>query len=435
MAEIEMLNEELPLGAAGGKSLPEAIKEKYLTEDEPLSGMILGQVNIISNLPAIKDSNSGAINLPPCLALNYCCIVGAGDEGEVERLCKNVVELDLSENSLSEWKEVLSITGQIPKLRFLNLSSNPLSTDIPVQLAPVPPMAGITNLVLNNTQVPWSTVHVLLDGTPRLEQLHLSLNKYGMVDSASKAYHSVKLLQFNRNDITDWTDVTKLGQMFPCLESFYLSENDVRGLTNAVGPHFPSLRSVCLSETGLASWEEIDALAAFPVLAEVRLKRVPLAEAYDEKERHQLMIARLTRRVTRLNGSRIGETEREQAERAFIRYYMNQEDKPARYHELVATYGNLNPLADVDLRPKTHVHCLVRFEDKCQEWDIPVKQTCGQLKQSLQEFAGLPTSKFRVWYLNRAYTEGCGPTLLQYPGRLLYALRIQDGDEFIIDRK
>ena len=54
MAEMELLNEELPLGAAEGRSLPEAIKEKYLTDDEPLSGMILGQVNIISNLPVIK---------------------------------------------------------------------------------------------------------------------------------------------------------------------------------------------------------------------------------------------------------------------------------------------------------------------------------------------------------------------------------------------
>ncbi|XP_038065672.1 tubulin-specific chaperone cofactor E-like protein isoform X2 [Patiria miniata] len=434
MADMELLSAELPLEAADGKSLPEAIKDKYFN-DEPLSGMILGQVNIISNMPVLKDSRSGAINLPPCLALNYCCIVGAGDQGEVEKMCKNVTELDLSENSLSKWQEVLSITGQIPQLCFLNLSSNPLSTAMPAHLAPVPLMAGITNLVLNNTKVPWSTVHVLLDGTPRLEQLHLSLNDYGAVHPADKSYPTVTLLQFNRNQITDWTDVTKLGQMFPNLECFFVSENDVRGLTESVGAHFPGLKSLCLSETGLASWEEIDALASFPALTEVRLKRVPLAEAYGEKERHQLMIARLTRRVTRLNGSRIGDTEREQAERAFIRHYMNREDKPKRYHELIETYGNLNPLANVDLRPKTHVKCLVRFEDTSQEVNISVKQTVGQFKQTLQDFVGLPPSQFRLWYCDQEMMRGCGATLLRYPGKLLYSLRIQDGDEFVIDRK
>ena len=33
--------------------------------------------------------------------------------------------------------------------------------------------------------------------------------------------------------------------------------------------------------------------------------------------------------------------EREDAERGFIRFYLNEEEKPSRYHELVEVHGNL----------------------------------------------------------------------------------------------
>jgi hypothetical protein len=43
--------------------------------------------------------------------------------------------------------------------------------------------------------------------------------------------------------------------------------------------------------------------------------------------------------------------------RAFIRFYMDEspENQPERYHELVRVHGKLVPLANVNMKPDTHV--------------------------------------------------------------------------------
>ena len=41
---------------------------------------------------------------------------------------------------------------------------------------------------------------------------------------------------------------------------------------------------------------------------------------------------------------------------------MDEENKPKRYHELVAIHGHLDPLVNVDMEPATQVK--VRFEIK-----------------------------------------------------------------------
>lgn len=62
--------------------------------------------------------------------------------------------------------------------------------------------------------------------------------------------------------------------------------------------------------------------------------------------------------VQTLNGGGIiSDEEREDAERAFIRYYMDkpESDRPARYNELIGKHGKLDPLVNIDLRPEKRV--------------------------------------------------------------------------------
>ena len=54
------------------------------------------------------------------------------------------------------------------------------------------------------------------------------------------------------------------------------------------------------------------------------------SQALEEKQRRQQIIARLPN-IERLNGSPVLEGEREDAERAFIRLYMDQDVKPNRW--------------------------------------------------------------------------------------------------------
>lgn len=68
-------------------------------------------------------------------------------------------------------------------------------------------------------------------------------------------------------------------------------------------------------------------------------------------------------------GGTIGAEEREDSERAFIRYYMDkpEADRPAaRYEELLKKHGKLDPLVNIDLRPEKKVF---------------IKFTCGKVSE------------------------------------------------------
>ena len=58
-------------------------------------------------------------------------------------------------------------------------------------------------------------------------------------------------------------------------------------------------------------------------------KSLHFIQGMEEKPRRQRVIAYLPK-VERLNGSPVGTTEREDAERAFIRLFLDTEDKPQR---------------------------------------------------------------------------------------------------------
>lgn len=52
------------------------------------------------------DSASGQFRVPENLSLDSCGISSAGPLDELTEMCSNVVELDLSDNSIASWDEV-----------------------------------------------------------------------------------------------------------------------------------------------------------------------------------------------------------------------------------------------------------------------------------------------------------------------------------------
>lgn len=97
---------------------------------------------------------------------------------------------------------------------------------------------------------------------------------------------------------------------------------------------FRKLALLNLASAKLSTWNEIDRLAQFPSLTNLRTQNWPLWEKCDstEHERRQLLIGRLPNVQILNGGGVIGVTEREDAERAFIRYYLDkpESDRPER---------------------------------------------------------------------------------------------------------
>lgn len=376
------------------------------------------------------------LNLPSVLVLNSCGITCAGEETEIAAFCAHVSELDLSDNKLEDWQEVSKIVSNVPQLEFLNLSSNPLNLSV-LERTCAGSFSGVRKLVLNNSKASWETVHTILQELPDLEELFLCLNDYETVSCPSICCHSLKLLHITDNNLQDWTEIRKLGAMFPSLDTLVLANNHLNAIEepdDSLARLFPNLRSISLHKSGLQTWEDIDKLNSFPKLEEVRLLGIPLLQPYTTEERRKLVIARLPS-VSKLNGSVVTDDEREDSERFFIRYYVAvpQEEVPFRYHELITKYGKLEPLAEVDLRPQSSAKVEVHFNDQVEEMSIRLDQTVAELKRQLKSLVQLPPSSMLLYHFD--HEAPFGPEEMKYSSRALHSFGIRDGDKIYVESK
>ncbi|XP_062894568.1 tubulin-specific chaperone cofactor E-like protein isoform X1 [Mobula hypostoma] len=418
-----------------GRSFVEVICEKYSPENFPYRrGMGIGiHVSVGPEGSPVK----ARLNLPAVLVLDGCGINRAGEESDIAAFCSHVSELDLSDNNLQDWYEIGKIVSNLANLTFLNLTSNPL-TEARLDSTCAASFSKIQRLVLNNTKLSWETIHTFLQELPGLEELFLCFNDYTTVLLSPCSYPSLRLLHITDNNLADWAEIHNLGQMFPGLDTLILANNPLVSIMDSqatLARLFQNLRSINLHNSGLSSWDDIDKLKAFPKLEEVRLLGIPLLQNYSEEERRKLVIARLPS-IILLNGSKVA-GERIDAERFFIRYYLNQpdEDLPERYHELVTQYGVLEPLAVVDLRPQSRAKVEVHFEGKVEVMSIRLDQTVADLKKQLRNVVQLSTNNMRLYYIDQDMVKAFGPEEMKYNTRALHSFSIRDGDEIHVEPK
>ena len=110
-----------------------------------------------------------------------------------------------------------------------------------------------------------------------------------------------------------------------------------------------------------------------------------------------------------------------------------------RYPELQEKYGKLDKLVNIDMHPPGYVKCTVFMNERSRDIFVDVQWTCKQLKRNLQEFAGMPSKKYKLFYKDMEVEgveghHGCGVELT-YPNKKLYSLRVENGDHFILHKK
>ncbi|XP_050344143.1 tubulin-specific chaperone cofactor E-like protein [Nymphalis io] len=449
-------------------SLLEALERKYGAK---------GEVNPpLDDMPVaiFVPKRSPRLSVPTLLVLNDCDIDCAGDSSALADKCADVVELDLAHNKLRDWKEVFAVLEQTPRVRFLNLSFNRLSAQLQAAQALQPRWDSLSHLVLNSTYVRWPSVFGLLKALPALEELHLSLNEYSYVNLSGKEveendfcegctrlnidvtepiHDRLKQLHFSGNPIHSWREVSKLGYAFPNLESLLVNECPITTLepdpcdkcddnngNKKSHDAFQHLRFLNLNNTGLATWDEVDRIAKFPALKSLRVQGWPLWERFEstEHERRLLLVARLPHVRTLNGGGTVPPEERDAAERAFIRYYMEkpESDRPDKYWELVGVHGKLDPLVSVDLRPEKRVQITFTCGDTSEVRTVDVYRTVSDLKTKLERLAGFPASKMRLFYVDQDLRDmQIGPEEMRFPTKQLYSYNIRSGDEIIIVSK
>lgn len=93
----------------------------------------------------------------------------------------------------------------------------------------------------------------------RLEELFLCLNDYRTVLLSPCSYPSLRLLHITDNNLTDWAELHKLGQMFPGLDTLILANNPLTSIVDSqetLARLFPNLRSINLHNSGM-KWDRI----------------------------------------------------------------------------------------------------------------------------------------------------------------------------------
>ncbi|XP_072175674.1 uncharacterized protein [Diadema setosum] len=220
------------------KSFVEALKAKYCEEDDDTSNFIVSFV--FTNRPRKNSGCEGDAELSylTSVVLSMGGVTHAGIPSEgLTSLCPNITDLDLSNNLIGCWHEVISIFRALDNLKFVNLSGNNLK-DPKKSLTKLSDVTfGIENLVLNNTCVSWEDIAMVTGRLPCLTELHASKNGYEDIPLSGKllarCLPRLQTLHLTDNKFTRWEQVACLC-LLPKLQTLMLSENPLTDIKYTV---------------------------------------------------------------------------------------------------------------------------------------------------------------------------------------------------------
>jgi hypothetical protein len=151
------------------------------------------------------------------------------------------------------------------------------------------------------------------------------------------------------NLLSSWTEIQTLSHL--AISHLYLNNNPLKSITdphlNSTKTDFSELKSLHLHYTSLDSWQSVHFLNNFYQLVEIRIKSLPILG--DEEDFQAILTARLGK-VKVLNGSKLSERRRLDAELYYLNQAYKEKDAPdfsekhPRYPELVQLHGEPTPV-------------------------------------------------------------------------------------------
>ncbi|CAG8438835.1 8592_t:CDS:10 [Ambispora gerdemannii] len=340
------------------------------------------------------------------VGLSFEQISNAGAPGEIETVCPNIVDLNLSKNLFSDFDTVAQICAQLKRLEVLRLK----------QLEILEPC--LKNL--QNLQVGFNNIKHLRDkSTTNSDIENENLEKI-------KGFDNLKILNLESNIIEDWREIEHLAHL-KNLEILYLSGNLIKeihynGQNNKM--KFANLRSLNVGDNNIQSWRSVDELNKFPALKELRIKKNPFMKDIKPDEANISLVGRI-KALTLLNGSIISPGDRVNAERYYLilivrdlKSAMNEiENQHPRFRELCDIHGTPDP-DDSSLRASSSA-----LKDRLLTLTItsrsaldqqPTKKiskkllgtmTIRNLKNLLQKLFGIPASHQKLFYLAKSQVQ------------------------------
>ncbi|KAL4942686.1 hypothetical protein BDV06DRAFT_191637 [Aspergillus oleicola] len=355
---------------------------------------------------------------------------------EIERTCPKIVELDLSWNLFTTWRDVADICGPLKRLRLLRLNGNRFAGfEEGLQFD------GVEELHLDDTLLPWEQVPKVAAQFPSLTWLSASANQTTMAPTPIS--NNLTTLVLENNEIASLSAIKALTSL-KNLRHLSLRGNSI-GTITAPGcetgsfQFSSSLRSIDLSQNKINSWFFINELPKYlPGLQTLRITGNPLynqsvapssitgipEKAMTVEEAYMLTLSRISN-LQVLNYSTISTKDRSNGELYYLSLIGKELSASAetaesdilmshpRYSELCQIYGepfitraSKTPGAGAPINPRAVAARLVRMAFRLSQdnpntikvKEIPRSYDVYQVKAIVSRLFGLTPFEFRlVW--------------------------------------
>ncbi|XP_071641418.1 tubulin-specific chaperone E-like isoform X1 [Temnothorax longispinosus] len=454
-----------PGKAKFGISCPQAIKMRYGLIDDELAGVDRDEVSSLRkeiNAPFLEFVGFSKVNKKQSkfdelkiVWLREQCVSNAGEPWELEELCPNLEELDLSRNLINSWKIVADICSQLRFLMRLNVSENHLPIEDVAALKDSFPT--VKHLTIARMNYNWSDIRQCISMFPSIEELSVSFNIVTTIEDITANTNLMRIITLilEGNLISSWDEILKLGSL-PCLEYLNLNLNKIDRIRFPSSTStdktalFPMLRHLHISENHISEWQSISELDKLSNLEDLKFRENPILKNETVETARQLIIAKIAK-LKILNGTEIPHNERRGAEHDYLKLFLpvwletesNSEKRTSfinehpRYPILVSKYG----IADIpSAKPKVEMVSnviTVEFvcpDDPCQSRgikrkllkDMEVQKMIGLVQRLFKTGGKIPALSFIQRNLSNDEIS------LDKPLQELSYYSIQDGDQVLV---
>jgi len=371
-----------------GRSLGEALSERYVGIDAPSFTKIDDPLHILPG--AFVTTAKGHVKpigfhgehkVRTYQQLSKVDAVAVRDdtiatiEPNIKDSIGHVVEVDLQDNLLYKWSELAVLTVHVPALKTLLLHGNRMQEVTQAVADALPPLcySGLRTLALNACNISsWASIQRLAAFLPNLEELYLSGNSLedlprsmamakweeatgnsndplntvfsgvaigggdGKRDLTPQplpllpagSWSELRVLDLSGCNLDEWSQLLYFASL-PCLEEVLLDGNPLDSISPCVAGGFPQLSRMSCSSTMLKQWSDIDAIATYSNLANLRLSHIPLFSGRGASEVRPFVIGRIAL-LEFFNGSTVHARERLDAEKQYLRNAIRDVDELAK---------------------------------------------------------------------------------------------------------
>lgn len=336
-------------------------------------------------------------------------------------LTPSIIDLDLCNNKIDSWDIVFNVCKDLPKLKQLSISYNPLPNltndilsglDTDTQLA----LSKIEIFNLTSTNQNENSLELISKYFTGLIELHLELNNLSTINKdLGSGFNNLKVLYLS-NNMMNWNSIIRFASLNK-LEKLYVENNKIDFISIDEN-EWKNLKFINLNSNCINNWDSIIKLNCFTNLTELRIKNNPvLSKTFinsvsddndypnNKDDIRCELIARLSK-LKLINSSEIPDRERQDSEiyylnsiNKLINNNSNHENllKDLRVIELQKKYDYIFKREDNTC--KRNIQLILEYNNKKMLKRFSNKYTVGELKSFLRKLFKNQFSNSRIQLL------------------------------------